>query len=80
MVFFVVTPEGTTGPLFGAASTMPFELWSREDSTRVNHGSPSPDSPFIWQSPKLRPALSKFETTEKPRNSSLYWVIKLLEP
>ena len=24
--FFVVTPEGTTGPLFGAASTMPFEL------------------------------------------------------
>lgn len=26
MVFFVVTPEGTTGPLFGQASTMPFEL------------------------------------------------------
>ena len=26
MVFFVVTPEGTTGPLFGQASAMPFEL------------------------------------------------------
>ena len=26
MIFFVVTPEGTTGPLFGQASEMPFEL------------------------------------------------------